>query len=61
MGILEAIQTIRNTLGTIEVKGRDNLDRLLACIVLAEKLEAVIAETIKEGKPDGDSDHTDEG
>lgn len=61
MGILEAIQTIRNTLGTIEVKGRDNLDRLLACIVLAEKLEAAFAEMIKEGKQDGDSDRTDEG
>ena len=61
MGILEVIQTIRNTLGTIEVKGRDNLDRLLACIVLAEKLEVAFSETIKEGKPDGDSDRTDEG
>ena len=61
MGILEAIKTIRNTLGTIEVKGRDNLDRLLACIVLAEKLESAFSETIKEGKPDGDSDCTDEG
>lgn len=60
MGILEAIKTIRNTLGTIEVKGRDNLDRLLACIVLAEKLEVAFAEMIKEGKPDGDSDRTDE-
>lgn len=61
MGILEAIQTIRNTLGTIEVKGRDNLDRLLACIVLVEKMEAALTETIKEDKPDGDSDCTDEG
>ena len=61
MGILEAIKTIRNTLGKIEVKGRDNLDKLLACIVLAEKLEAAFYETIKEGQPDGDSDCTDEG
>lgn len=61
MGILEAIQMMKATLGAIEVKGRDNLDRLLACIVLAEKMEAAFSETIREGELDGDSDRTDEG
>lgn len=61
MGILEAIQMVKATLGAIEVKGRDNLDRLLACIVLVEKMEAALTETIREGEPDGDSDRKDEG
>lgn len=36
------IQGIINTLNTIEVRGKDNLDKLLGCILLLENIQQKI-------------------
>lgn len=39
MSIVDKLQAVLNTLEGVEVKGRDNLDRVLGCI---QTVEAVI-------------------
>lgn len=38
----ETIRAIRTTLNSVEVRGKTNLDRLLACINALEQLEASV-------------------
>lgn len=38
----ETLRAIRTTLNSVEVRGKTNLDRLLACINALEELEATI-------------------
>lgn len=37
----ETIRAIRTTLNSVEVRGKNNLDRLLACINALEQLETM--------------------
>ena len=46
----EKIQLILNTLNNIEVKGKENLDQLLGCILLLETLLTSGEMTEKEGE-----------
>lgn len=48
----ETIRAIRTTLNSVEVHGKTNLDRLLACINALEQLETLVPDSGTEGKGD---------
>ena len=51
---MDILKQIIFTLNSIEVKGKDNLDKLLGCILLLESIVNAPAETDnKEGNSDG--------
>lgn len=48
----ETIRAIRTTLNSVEVRGKTNLDRLLACINALEQLELMVPDLGTAGKED---------
>ena len=48
----DTIRAIRTTLNSVEVRGKTNLDRLLACINALEQLETMVPDSGTEGKGD---------
>ncbi len=54
MTIQQALNDLQRTLEGIEVRGKDNLDRLLGSILLVEKLRAALN---KGETAHGDGDH----
>lgn len=51
----EFLKTLLASLGTIEVRGRDNLDTLLGCMLAAErKIAELEAEEAEETETEGD-------
>lgn len=51
--MLDYIKRLIATLDTIEVRGKENLDRLLGCIQLLEKIKTTIEEAAKDENQDG--------
>lgn len=43
MEIIALVRMVRSTLNDVEVKGKDNLDKLLGCINALESIEKVMA------------------
>ena len=50
------LKMISSTLNTIEVKGKDNLDRLLGCINAIDSIVKSAEEPAEETTPDGADD-----
>lgn len=55
MDILQALSAVINTLGSVEVRGKDNLDRLLGSIITVEK----VRDALKEAQKGAGADATD--
>ena len=56
MDILQALNAVIKTLGCVEVRGRDNLDRLLGSIITAEKIRDALKDAQKGAAQDGSHD-----
>lgn len=56
----ELLRLIIRTLETIEVRGRENLDKMLGCIIRLERMANDIADTPK-ATPEAESQKTTEG
>lgn len=46
----DTLRAIRTTLNSVEVRGKTNLDRMLACINALEQLEEAVSESGTEEK-----------
>lgn len=45
MDMIGTLKAVENTLNQIEVKGRENMDRLLGCIIAVQKLQEKLKES----------------
>lgn len=54
MDILQALNAVIKTLGSVEVRGKDNLDKLLGSIITVEKVRDALKDAQK-----GAADATD--
>ena len=53
---IDAVKAVLSTLNTVEVKGKDNMDKMLGCMQVLEKLEEAFEEM--QGKePEHDADN----
>jgi hypothetical protein len=55
MDIFKALEAVTNTLGNVEVKGRDNLDKLLGSIIMIEK----VRDALRDAQKGAENDATD--
>ncbi len=50
MDILSFLNTLENTLCNLEVRGRDNIDRLMGCFIAIDNMKQAI---LKDGEENG--------
>lgn len=51
--LLPMLDTMRNTLELIEVKGRDNLDRMLGCLSATDQMQSIVLANIQKSDKEG--------
>lgn len=50
--IITILSKVINTLDNVEVKGKENLDALLGCILTLERLKTALTEEVKSNEAD---------
>ena len=53
MNILDFLNKLENTLEEIEVKGRNNHDRLMGCFIAIDQLRQALLNATKDGEENG--------
>lgn len=59
--MLHKIRVMKNTLNSIEVRGKDNLDKLLGCILVLEQIEDSLATKPTEVDTEVDTEVSNDG
>lgn len=50
MNIIAMLDQLANSLGQIEIKGRDNIDIMLGCMIAIDRIKSVISEYMQPTK-----------